>query len=534
MKRCKNCGNKLRSDIKICTQCGVKKDDNGKSESNQYQGNTKKRKTALTPGKARLKKVITGLVVCVILLIMTLVFGYFWLSEKYSPDEVLMEISDAVEEGDGEKLVELINNDISVDEADAYIKYIDSSIGRDQYIEQLEKMGEARNELKKVEDENFILLELIKESTVLFLYNKYEVVIPQYNVNIATDIEGGTVIYNNGDRTKKWKTSEQNFASLAPGIYAFDSTLNLRDERFESNISIDFTEYDPNNIEGIFNFNAFYTDLQMGVYEEEYEIPLEDIHVYINDQSINIEFNEEGVGVFGPLKYNQSYKFLAEVNHEGKNFKTNVAEVTHSIEKEVSGSNYTVPIKFDEESIKSHLKELELEKQAIAEEKEQERKEKKEEREREKVEEKRQEALAEEEKKEQKLEGDIDGTKVQEVKGDENSLKNEYLDKANNLEDEILREAQSLYAHDVPHGFYGQYYEEWDALLNEVWGVLRDTLPNDDFEILKAEQIEWIEFKEGNYGEISNEPASARTQNHDDLTYETQDRTYYLIERHIN
>ncbi|WHY82419.1 hypothetical protein QNH23_03205 [Siminovitchia fortis] len=42
---------------------------------------------------------------------------------------------------------------------------------------------------------------------------------------------------------------------------------------------------------------------------------------------------------------------------------------------------------------------------------------------------------------------------------------------------------------DMPAGFYGQYYNEWDGLLNEVWGELKRTMTNSEFEQLKSMQM---------------------------------------------
>ena len=41
-----------------------------------------------------------------------------------------------------------------------------------------------------------------------------------------------------------------------------------------------------------------------------------------------------------------------------------------------------------------------------------------------------------------------------------------------------------------------EVYSQWDALLNEVYQYLKDTLPNDRFNALKLEQIAWIQEKE--------------------------------------
>lgn len=41
-----------------------------------------------------------------------------------------------------------------------------------------------------------------------------------------------------------------------------------------------------------------------------------------------------------------------------------------------------------------------------------------------------------------------------------------------------------------------ELYQLWDDALNELWGKLRDSLPEDEFDKLLDEQLDWIEDKE--------------------------------------
>ncbi len=152
------------------------------------------------------------------------------------------------------------------------------------------------------------------------------------------------------------------------------------------------------------------------------------------------------------------------------------------------------------------------------------------EKEKELAEEKERKRLKEKEEKELAIEKE--GSQQQNV--NDNSVKKEYLQMADDLEDGIMREAKELFAHDMQAGFYGEFYSEWDSLLNEVWGVLNDTMPQNEMEKLKSEQIDWIEMKEHNFAEIPDEPASERARGIDYLAFETKERTYYLIENYMN
>lgn len=50
-----------------------------------------------------------------------------------------------------------------------------------------------------------------------------------------------------------------------------------------------------------------------------------------------------------------------------------------------------------------------------------------------------------------------------------------------------------------------ELYVLWDDALNELWGKLRDSLPEDEFDKLLDEQIQWIEDKENAVEEAGRE-----------------------------
>lgn len=117
----------------------------------------------------------------------------------------------------------------------------------------------------------------------------------------------------------------------------------------------------------------------------------------------------------------------------------------------------------------------------------------------------------------------------------DNSLKAQYLREADHLHEEIINYAMELYpsAQDMRPGFYGQYYTEWDDLLNEIWRILKDSMPANEFEHLKANQNKWIKQKEQGFSEYPDEPASSRGMGMDYLAFETKDRVYYFIDSYL-
>lgn len=94
-----------------------------------------------------------------------------------------------------------------------------------------------------------------------------------------------------------------------------------------------------------------------------------------------------------------------------------------------------------------------------------------------------------------------------------------YIQKANNLEAE------------TSYGNGGAYYTQWDNLLNEVWDSLRNTMDSSDFESLKKHQNDWIKEKDGRYNDAKN--IGNESKGKDRLTFDTKERTYYLIENYM-
>lgn len=140
--------------------------------------------------------------------------------------------------------------------------------------------------------------------------------------------------------------------------------------------------------------------------------------------------------------------------------------------------------------------------------------------------------IAEKEQQEKELE--VEKQRLEEQAAASTSLQETYLQKAAVLDAEIIEEATRLELQDLVPEFYGQYYTDWDELLNEVWGVLGDTMSSSEFETLKAEQNEWIQMKEQTVEEMPKDSALEREQGMGYLAFETQDRTYYLIENYMD
>ena len=86
---------------------------------------------------------------------------------------------------------------------------------------------------------------------------------------------------------------------------------------------------------------------------------------------------------------------------------------------------------------------------------------------------------------------------VEEAKAAPDSYKRaEFTAKAEAIRAEMKAENTSNYSNYEMSESASRFYEKWDALLNEVYRYLRDTLPADEFERLKAEEIRWIQERD--------------------------------------
>jgi len=135
----------------------------------------------------------------------------------------------------------------------------------------------------------------------------------------------------------------------------------------------------------------------------------------------------------------------------------------------------------------------------------------------------------EEEEAEQKRKEEEKRLEEEKQTADTKDLFNKYHEKADELGLKIAKEAAELYGNNPPAGFYGQYGSEWKDLLNEVYSVLEDTMPKDEFAALEAEHKDWERRKEERFAELPDGSAVERGAGMDFLTNLNADRTNYLI-----
>src|SRR5690625_1375145 len=118
------------------------------------------------------------------------------------------------------------------------------------------------------------------------------------------------------------------------------------------------------------------------------------------------------------------------------------------------------------------------------------------------------------------------------------SLKQQYLAKAEEVakEEQELIEIFNAISSSESRGLAKQCYDLWDDLINEVWGVIKEQLPESEFEQLRQAQIKWIQEKEALYDELNDEQYGllAIAEAYRAIQEMTIERTYYLINNYLD
>lgn len=117
-----------------------------------------------------------------------------------------------------------------------------------------------------------------------------------------------------------------------------------------------------------------------------------------------------------------------------------------------------------------------------------------------------------------------------------NSAQQAYVDRFNALDQKHAALANNLNDADYYQGvgFQKQRQEEWDALINDIWGYLKDTIPNSDFVALRDAQREWIKEKENvASNQVDYDGNLDELEKYRVLADYTRNRTIYLMENYF-
>lgn len=128
--------------------------------------------------------------------------------------------------------------------------------------------------------------------------------------------------------------------------------------------------------------------------------------------------------------------------------------------------------------------------------------------------------------------------KNEDIDSQEESKKQEYLDKYLALETELKTSLEGKYAGTTLDMREAAITEckAWDDLLNEVYGIIQQQLSNEDMDLLRAEEIQWLDLRDSKAEESAKEFEGGTME---PLAYEmsivtsTKERCYELINNYI-
>lgn len=118
------------------------------------------------------------------------------------------------------------------------------------------------------------------------------------------------------------------------------------------------------------------------------------------------------------------------------------------------------------------------------------------------------------------------------------SLKEEYLQKLNDTKKEV----EEIRKNPIDETTFalkkveGDVYDEWDGLLNEVYGVLKQQLLPEEMEQLRIEQREWLDYRDQTAKEASLKYEGGTMEQYEYVRVEnnlTAERCFELVEDYM-
>lgn len=113
-----------------------------------------------------------------------------------------------------------------------------------------------------------------------------------------------------------------------------------------------------------------------------------------------------------------------------------------------------------------------------------------------------------------------------------NSKKLYYLDSLNAIEENYKHAYDDLRWGVELREILGKEYSQWNTVLNEIWSILEEQLPNEEITGLEQNQKIWLKTKEAD-ADVAQEEGGTETlglqMRADSLLESTKERCYYLV-----
>ena len=353
MKFCKNCGEEIRPDAKVCTHCGHKVEVAAEKVEPVRQPEPRE---PMDPVKKKLLIIFAaGLTMVAIIIVIV----YNLIAGALSPDNKLDTIAEAVTEEDAEGLKKSVDNDITLEEAQAYITYVDEVSGLSKYKSWV---GDVKTALgddapgSDIFDGIYTLLSVNKDGSQYWLFDDYSFTIPRTNIYISESYDMDKFVYTMDETEKTWTSGSDKFDELIPGKYQFDGTAEFDDieTKFPSSINIDF----QNSESAVLDPGYYYLTINESVTSMYYEdVSKDGLTVTVGGEEVEVNTNDSSDRL-GPYQFEEELDVSATVTHAGETFESTNEPLNLSYDE--VGMDYSTG-----EAAPVHLIELEFDTDAI-------------------------------------------------------------------------------------------------------------------------------------------------------------------------
>lgn len=338
MKFCKQCGNKLAEDQKVCTNCGTPVNEQHTNQNTQPK----------EPKKMSKKTIIIIGVVALLLLLLFAVYKVF--ESKLSPVNEANEIANNIKKGNTKDLkshLKYNDRELTLTESRAVYDYILLSDSSDQFA------SEVKSQVKYMKDHgedsatigagDHNVLHIKKNGKKYGIFDNYDFEVMKEKVTIDPDSDS-TITYKYNGKKHKIKLIEDNekvFATLPIGVYKLDATKAQNGKTFDGNIEVNMVD----SYEVTPDFKQ--KDIAVNI-DSEYTYGDLDIDVYANGKKLGTYDSFEET-TYGPFLPEEKVAIYAEVTVNGKKFKTNTVNLDKKEEGDVE-----VDLAFDDDAIADH------------------------------------------------------------------------------------------------------------------------------------------------------------------------------------
>lgn len=316
MKFCKNCGEEIRPDAKVCTNCGHRAEV-GSAENTQPKRQPEPRE----PMNPKKKKIIMIIVAGIAVVAIILAIAYSLVASSLSPDNQLDTIAEAVSEEDAEALKGAVDNDITLEEAEAYITYVDQVSGLSKYNSWV---GDVKMALgdgapgSDIFDGMYTLLSVNEDGSQYLFFDDYSFTIPRINVYMSEAYSMDEFVYTMDETEYQWTSGNDKFAELIPGIYDFEGSAVIDEEPFDSSIAVDF----QNSESAVLDPGFFYLTISESVTSMYYEdVSEENLIVSVGGDEVDVNMNDYSERL-GPYPFGEELDVSATVTHAGESFES--------------------------------------------------------------------------------------------------------------------------------------------------------------------------------------------------------------------